>query len=72
MTQNASVSVVGPTAGEIIHLVSIQMRILEDGHITNHRFSLVESAFASAPEYPNGSCRLLSTSPTRGRQQPVF
>ena len=43
MTQNASVSVIGPTAGEIIHLGSVQMRILEDGHTTNHRFGLVES-----------------------------
>ena len=33
----------GPTAGESIQLGAVQMRILEDGHTTNHRFGLVES-----------------------------
>ena len=42
MTPDASVSVVGPTAGEVLHLGPLQMRILEDGHTTNHRFALVE------------------------------
>ena len=43
MIQDASVSVVGPTSGEILHLGPVQMRILEDGHTTNHRFGMVES-----------------------------
>ncbi len=42
MAPDASVSVVGPTAGEVIHLGPVQMRILEDGHTTNHRFGMVE------------------------------
>ena len=55
MTPNTSVSVVGPTAGEVIHLGPVQMRILEDGHTTNHRFGLVESTlpphFAGPPQH---------------------
>ena len=42
MTPDASVSVVGPTADEVIHLGPVQMRILEDGHTMNHRLGLVE------------------------------
>lgn len=39
MTQ---VSVVGPTDGEVISLGAIQMRILEDGHTTDHRLGIGE------------------------------
>jgi quercetin dioxygenase-like cupin family protein len=39
MTQ---ISVVGPTDGELIHLGPIQMRILEDGHTTDHRLGMGE------------------------------
>ena len=36
------VSIVGPTDGEVIPLGPIQMRILEDGHTTNHRLGVGE------------------------------
>jgi mannose-6-phosphate isomerase-like protein (cupin superfamily) len=39
MTQ---LSVVGPTDGEVISLGTIQMRILEDGHTTDHRLGIGE------------------------------
>ena len=42
MTSNASVSVVGPTAGEVIRLGPTRMRILEDGRTTNHRLGMAE------------------------------
>ncbi len=42
MTPNASVSVVGPTVGEVIHLGPTRMRILEDGRTTNHRLGMAE------------------------------
>ena len=38
----AGVSVVGPTEGEVISLGPIQMRILEDGHTTDHRLGIGE------------------------------
>ncbi|HKD74412.1 MAG TPA: cupin domain-containing protein, partial [Ktedonobacterales bacterium] len=38
----AQLSVVGPTAGEVIALGTILMRILEDGHTTDHRLGIGE------------------------------
>lgn len=38
----AQVSVVGPADGEVISLGSIQIRILEDGHTTDHRLGIGE------------------------------
>ena len=49
MTQ---VSVVGPTDGEVIPLGSIQMRILEDGHTTNHRLGIGEITLAPHTDGP--------------------
>ena len=43
MTQ---VSIVGPTDGEMIQLGPIQMRILEDGSITDHRLGIGEITLA--------------------------
>ena len=43
MTQ---VSIVGPTDGEMIQLGPIQMRILEDGSITDHRLGIGEITIA--------------------------
>ena len=42
MTPETSVSVVGPTAGEVLNLGPTQMRILEDGRTTNHRLGMAE------------------------------
>jgi quercetin dioxygenase-like cupin family protein len=49
MTQ---VAVVGPTAGEIIQLGPIQMRILEDGSTTQHRLGLGEITLAPHTDGP--------------------
>lgn len=49
MTQ---VSVVGPTDGEVIPLGAIQMRILEDGHTTDHRLGIGEITLAPHTEGP--------------------
>lgn len=38
----SQVAVVGPTEGEVIQLGSIQMRILEDGGVTDHRLGVGE------------------------------
>ena len=38
----AQLSVVGPTGGEVIALGTILMRILEDGHTTDHRLGIGE------------------------------
>jgi mannose-6-phosphate isomerase-like protein (cupin superfamily) len=38
----AEVSLVGPADGEVIQLGPIRMRILEDGHSTDHRLGLGE------------------------------
>ena len=43
MTQ---VSIVGPTDGDMIQLGPIQMRILEDGSITDHRLGIGEITIA--------------------------
>lgn len=51
MTPDASVSVVGPLEGEILHLGSTQMRILEDGRTTNHRLGMAE---VTVPPHTNG------------------
>ncbi len=45
-------SIVGPTDGEVIPLGSIQMRILEDGHTTNHRLGIGEITLAPHTEGP--------------------
>ncbi len=42
MTPETSVSVVSPTAGEVLHLGPTQMRILEDGRTTSHRLGMAE------------------------------
>ena len=52
MTQNAPVCVVGPTDGEVIQLGAIQMRILEDGHTTNHRLGMGEITLAPHTDGP--------------------
>jgi mannose-6-phosphate isomerase-like protein (cupin superfamily) len=49
MTQ---VSVVGPTAGEVIQLGPIRMRILEDGQSTNHRLGMGEITLPPHTEGP--------------------
>jgi hypothetical protein len=42
----AGVSVVGPDAGEPIHLGPTRMRILEDGPTTGHRLGMGEITLA--------------------------
>lgn len=49
MTQ---ISVVGPNDGEVIPLGPIQMRILEDGHTTNHRLGIGEITIAPHTDGP--------------------
>jgi mannose-6-phosphate isomerase-like protein (cupin superfamily) len=49
MTQ---VSLVGPGKGEIIALGPIQMRILEDGHTTDHRLGIGEITIPPHTEGP--------------------
>ena len=39
-------SIVGPTDGEVIPLGPIQMRVLEDGHTTDHRLGIGEITLA--------------------------
>jgi mannose-6-phosphate isomerase-like protein (cupin superfamily) len=46
------VSIVGPTDGELIPLGPIQMRILEDGHTTNHRLGMAEIRLPPHTEGP--------------------
>jgi quercetin dioxygenase-like cupin family protein len=46
------IAVVGPTAGEIIQLGPIQMRILEDGSTTQHRLGLGEITLAPHTDGP--------------------
>ena len=46
------VSIVGPTDGEVIQLGAIQMRILEDGHTTDHRLGIGEITLAPHTEGP--------------------
>jgi mannose-6-phosphate isomerase-like protein (cupin superfamily) len=45
-------SIVGPTDGELILLGPIQMRILEDGHTTDHRLGIGEITLAPHTEGP--------------------
>jgi quercetin dioxygenase-like cupin family protein len=47
----SQVSMVGPTDGEVIPLGPIQMRILEDGHTTDHRLGIGEIRL---PPYTEG------------------
>ncbi len=46
------VSVLGPEDGEVIHLGTTQMRILEDGHSTGHRLGVGEITVAPHTEGP--------------------
>jgi quercetin dioxygenase-like cupin family protein len=46
------ISVVGPGDGEVIHLGTTQMRILEDGHSTGHRLGVGEITPAKHTEGP--------------------
>ena len=46
------VSVVGPTDGEVIPLGSITMRLLEDGHTTDHRLGIGEITLAPHTDGP--------------------
>lgn len=47
-----AVSVVGPTDGETIKLGSTQVRILEDGHTTDHRLGMGEITLAPHTDGP--------------------
>src|SRR6266481_3063718 len=49
MTQ---VSVIGPADGEVIHLGTTQMRILEDGRTTEHRVGVGEAILAPHTDGP--------------------
>src|SRR5438309_2035764 len=49
MTQ---VSVIGPADGEVIHLGTTQMRILEDGRTTEHRLGVAEAILAPHTDGP--------------------
>jgi mannose-6-phosphate isomerase-like protein (cupin superfamily) len=42
----AQLSVVGPADGEVIQLGTTQMRIIEDGHTTDHRLGIGEITLA--------------------------
>jgi mannose-6-phosphate isomerase-like protein (cupin superfamily) len=48
----ADASVVGPTGGEVIQLGPIRMRILEDGHTTDHRLGIGEITIAPHTDGP--------------------
>jgi len=48
----AHISVVGPTDGELIQLGPIQMRILEDGSMTEHRLGVGEITIAPHTDGP--------------------
>ncbi len=48
----AEVSVVSPTGGEVIQLGPIQMRILEDGRVTDHRLGIGEITIAPHTDGP--------------------
>ncbi|HLW03720.1 MAG TPA: cupin domain-containing protein [Ktedonobacterales bacterium] len=48
----SQVSVVGPQDGELIPLGPIQMRILEDGHTTDHRLGIGEITLPPHTEGP--------------------
>lgn len=46
------VSMVGPTGGEVVHLGSTTMRILEDGGTTDHRLGIGEITVAPHTDGP--------------------
>ncbi len=46
------ISIVGPTDGEVIQLGPIQMRILEDGSMTEHRLGVGEITIAPHTDGP--------------------
>src|SRR5215475_9523668 len=52
MTADASVSLVGPAAGEKIQLGPITMRIVEDGSTTGHRLGIGEITIPPGTEGP--------------------